>query len=271
MRIFLFGLIILGGGYLYFEEPNAPPPIDAEFRMEEREAPERTGPLTEKNRDDLLVPYSGSGEYSVPQDTVAAATTHQLNGRQWHSYRPRNRLGMLPVVILFHGAGRDGLSMIDMWRDTADKNGLLLVALDGRQQNWPAENVAPTILHDILSEAADLARIDEDRIYLFGHSNGARYVQSLINLTKGPWRAAAVHAGYGDPATAIVPADPKPIRFYLGTRDHIFDTETARIVARALSDKGHPTDLHLIPNHTHWFYEAGPLIAADAWAWFARL
>ena len=53
MRILLFGLIILGGGYLYVEESNAPLPIDAEFRMEEREAPERTGRLTENKRDDL--------------------------------------------------------------------------------------------------------------------------------------------------------------------------------------------------------------------------
>ena len=96
------------------------------------------------------------------------------------------------------------------------------------------------------------------------------YVQNLINQTAGPWRAAAIHASYSDPAFAVIPADPKPIRYYFGTRDHIANSDTGRYVAHELAELGHDVDIQLIPNHTHWFYNVGPMIAEDAWEWLSR-
>lgn len=269
MRLLLLSLIVACAGYVLFDQWNKRPQSDEGFRMPALEAPVRVGRLIEEDRSDLFIPYSGNPEYSVPEDVMNAATVHELDGRRWFSYQPDVRDQAYPVVFLFHGAGRDGLSMIDMWRDVADRKRLFLIALDGWQQNWPSDSVHPTILHDILTDAEQIARLDLNSVYLFGHSNGAKYVQTLINQTEGPWRAAAVHGGFDDPARAIVPRDPKPIRFYLGSRDHIFKPDVARYVALALTDRGHPVDLQIIPNHTHWLYDAGPLIAADAWAWFA--
>lgn len=270
MRNLLLCLILLGVGYLYFGGLRTSDLPDDRFRMSELETPRHVGRLAETNRYDLFVPYSGNPEYSVPENTVRAATAHRIGARRWHSYRPDANHGSYPVIMLFHGARRSGLSMVDMWRDTADRQGLFLIALDGKGQNWSTENVSPSILHNILSEAEVVAPIDLERVYLFGHSNGARYVQTLLNQAEGPWRAAAVHGGFSDAATAIIPINPKPIRFYLGTRDHIFPSDSARSVAHALAAKGHPVDLQFIPNHTHWFYDVGPMIAADAWDWFAR-
>lgn len=270
MRNVLFCFILLGIGYFYLEKSRDPVSEDDQLRMSALEAPEHVGDLIEERRDDLFVPHRGKFEYSVPEYTAREATTHWIGERRWYSYHPEAKYGPYPVIMLFHGAGRSGLSMIDMWRHTADQQGLFLIALDGKDQNWSTEEITPSILHDILSEAEEASTIDREHIYLFGHSNGARYVQTLLNRVDGPWRAAAVHAGFADADSVIVPENPKPFRLYLGTRDHIFHTDSARSVAHALAANGHPVDLQLIPNHTHWFYDAGPKIAADAWTWFAR-
>lgn len=270
MRILALCVILLSIGYLYLGDLKNSLFADRQFRMSELEVAPRVGRLTETNRDDLFVAYNGNPEYSVPESIVSAATAHQTGTRRWHSYRPEVKHGSYPVIMLFHGAGRSGLSMVDMWRDTADRHGLFLIALDGEGQNWSTQNISPSILHNILSEANEVAPINLDQVYLFGHSRGAQYVQTLLNQAEGPWRAAAVHGGFSDPAAAIIPVNAKPIRFYLGTRDHIFHSDSARSVAQALTAKGHDVDLHFIPNHTHWFYEVGPVIAADAWHWFAQ-
>lgn len=270
MRFSLVLLIIIGCGFVYFLRSDGAIFNDGAFRMAALEEPQQAGQLTETIRSDLFVPFNGPFEYSVPSATTNAAQVHALNGRQWYSYQPVTGDTPFSVVMLFHGAGRDGLSMIDMWRRVADQEGLFLIAVDGRNQNWPAEAVEPSILHDILNAAQDIAPINPDRVYLFGHSNGAKYVQMLINQAVGPWRAAAVHAGFADPALAIIPADPKPIRYYMGTNDHIFRPDVARFVANAMAQKGHPVDLQFIPEHTHWFYAAGPMISADAWDWLSQ-
>ncbi|MEO9517396.1 MAG: prolyl oligopeptidase family serine peptidase [Paracoccaceae bacterium] len=270
MRLVLRGLIILIVGYLVVDRWDGFAATDTGYRMAALDAPFQAGRFEETDRNDLYVPYKGNPDYIVPDDVANAAISHKSGGRRWYSYHPTTTLQKQAVVFLFHGAGRTGLSMIDMWRDVADQNGIILIALNGRRKNWPSEGVSPTILHEILSELGESARLDMERVYLFGHSNGGAYTQSLINQSAGPWRAAAIHAGYADPATSIIPQVPKPIRFYLGTRDHIFLTKSARYVARALSEKGHAVDLHLIPSHSHWFYDAGPVIATDAWEWFSR-
>jgi len=270
MHAFLLSLIAAIVGYVYFDQWRHTQRADNGFRMPTLEAPVHIGHLNETNRPDLFVPPVGNYEYAVPEDVINRAKRHQTDGRRWFSYQPDNNRQAYPVVLLFHGAGRDGLSMIDMWRSVADQEGIFLIALNGIQQNWPSETVHATILHDILAQAGQISQLDMNQVYLFGHSNGAKYVQALINQTEGPWRAAAVHGGFADPIQAIIPADPKPIRFYLGARDHIFQPDVARYVAHALTERGHPADLQIIPNHTHWFYDAGPTITADAWAWLVR-
>ena len=270
MRNVRFCFILLGIGYFYFEKSGVSVSQDDQFLMPELEAATHVGTLIEERRDDLFVPHSGKFEYSVPEHTALEATIHWIGERRWYSYHPDTKHGPYPVIMLFHGAGRNGLSMIDMWRDTADQHGLFLIALDGKDQNWPAEAIFPSILHDILSQADEVSPIDREHIFLFGHSNGARYVQNLLNRAKGPWRAAAVHAGFAVADSAIIPENPKPLRLYLGTRDHICLTGSARSVAYVLAANGHSVELLPIPNHTHWFYDAGPKIAEDAWTWFAR-
>lgn len=239
------------------------------YAMAELDAPASVQQPNTTLRPDLHRPTPRPAEYAVPTDLRGRATSHVTEGTAWNAYIPDSApVGPAPVVILFHGARRDPLSLVDMWRETAERNGIVLIAVAAPNGLWPRDSLDVASLHRILARMAELRPVDLDRVYLFGHSNGAVYVQLLLNLTNGPWRAAAVHGGYVSSATAIIPADPKPIRFYLGTLERAAPIDRIDAIAEGLAARGHLVDIQLIENNTHWFYESGPLIAEDAWLWF---
>lgn len=211
-----------------------------------------------------------SYRYSVPQIARGQSRAHDLvigdESLRFYSYHPRGT-EPVPLVILFHGVQRDGLSMIDMWRRTAMREGFALLAPDSPGRSWDVAAPAPDVLEAMLAQLATLYPLDTQRVYLFGHSAGAAYVKVLINGHAGPWRAAAVHAG----AVTGLPGQGlgKPVRVYMGDGDATLSLEDARQSAEALARNGSETTLVIIPGHNHWFYDIGPQIADDAWAWFS--
>ncbi|MEM6565974.1 MAG: hypothetical protein AAF665_16085, partial [Pseudomonadota bacterium] len=139
-------------------------------------------------------------EYEPSEEAKTIATSHRIMQgafpRTWFEYVPDTARSDAPVVILLHGAGRDGLSLIDMWKDVAKSHGVILLAPNGIRGKWPMDSPRPKVLVDIFADLSGWHRIDSDRVYLFGHSNGASYAQVLMNRAEGPWRAAVLHAGY---------------------------------------------------------------------------
>src|SRR5437764_9089794 len=58
-----------------------------------------------------------------------------------------------PLVLLLHGSGRDGLSLMDKWKELGAKEGFIVVAPDALgSQGWNAPLDGPDFLHDLLSE-----------------------------------------------------------------------------------------------------------------------
>jgi predicted esterase len=227
--------------------------------------------LTVSERPDLRPDMPTAMTYTP--DVTGAESYQILDGvtpRRWWGYAPDGLSGPAPLILLFHGEGRDGLSMIDMWQGVADENGLVLVAINDINGD-PAEIPDGGFLQDVIGAASAAYPIDRDRMFLFGHSAGAITAQLVANRVIGPWRGVAVHAGYVNPNLLQRIDDAPPIRHYLGTSDRIFDVAGARIAADYMARAGHEYDLILIPGHTHWFYEGGPAFAADAWAWFQTL
>lgn len=176
-----------------------------------------------------------------------------------------------PVVILFHGASRDELSMIDMWDETARTHGLILISLKSSGASWDPNTDDTGLIARALEEAEADFPIDRSRMFMFGHSAGAIYAQLLANRANGPWLAVAGHGGTL-PVHWVQPQDAAvPMRHYLGSSDGLFAPFDARQSAEGLAEAGHHAELVLIPGHTHWFYEGGPAIAEDAWHWFADM
>lgn len=130
--LFLSGIaMVLGAAIALFTatRPEGPPPIPARFSQTLWQG---------------TVPNLPENPGYAPSDEIRSVARLESAGiwplsHSWYSYAPR---GAAPwhVVVLLHGAGRDGQSMLEMWRPTADRHGLLLVAPNGGpavQCAWP--------------------------------------------------------------------------------------------------------------------------------------
>lgn len=237
--------------------------------------------LVERRILGLGVPLPVAPRYTPSARIRALAPLrHVLHGvlpRTARTFIPEGAPGPRPLILLFHGAKRDGLSLIEMWERTANRHGLVLLAPEAQgsawgNSTWALDSPNPALIQRLIDDLAAETPIDRDRIFLFGHSDGAAMAQLLLNRADGPWRAAVLHAG-GAPRPLMQPlAAPKPLRVYVGELDESFPPALLRAeVAAPMAALGHPTEFLTIPDHSHWFYEAGPMIAEHAWAWMASL
>lgn len=170
-----------------------------------------------------------------------------------------------PVIVLLHGAQRTGASMIDMWKDVADRHGVILVAPDALGQSWSPAADSPAFLGTVLQDAHGISPLDGRAVYLFGHSSGGILATLYANRVGQLWAGVGIHAGILDPKAVVAAPDAPPIRHYLGTKDHLFPRSGAEASAKALSDAGHEMELVMIKGHTHWYYAIGPHLAEDLW------
>ena len=146
-----------------------------------------------------------------------------------------------PTIVLLHGSDRTGESMVDTWREVAEREGLVLVAPDlGGVAGWDRGVPDPRVLMDALADAATRYPVDPARVALFGHSRGAIAAQAIANRVSGPWRAVAIHAGTVNPEAMQPVAGGLPIRHYLGAQDELFPYAQALASARAIAARGHP-------------------------------
>jgi predicted esterase len=230
----------------------------------------RPGTLLERRRGFLTPAIPDKFDYTPSAEIARQSTRYQSDGLSWHALVPPGDAAA-PVVMLLHGANRDGLSMLDMWQRVGRTRSVVLIAPDAPGKTWAAQDITAPRIAAMLDTVAAPRPIDRAHVYLFGHSAGASYAALLVNRGIGPWRAAALHGGSGSPDEYRPTPEAPPLRLYLGERDHIFSMEGAQAAAAALAAAGHDTELHLIPDHTHWFYEIGPNLAADVWGWFGSL
>ena len=230
------------------------------------------GQVTETERPDL----SGSDPnpdpvYGAPTGFVRHDLTYAGAARHWYMLAPAGSPGspLLPVIVVLHGSGRNGASMLDMWRAISASDAVL-VAPDAFDSNfWSVETDGPAFLDAVLDAAEAVQPFDRGHTYRYGHSAGARYALYLADCVIGPWRAVAVHAGSMPDCAARHGAAKVPVLIQIGDRDHLFDLAAVRQSAATLARNGHDVRLDIIPRHSHWIYDVGGKLARDAWAFFA--
>jgi len=179
-----------------------------------------------------------------------------------------------PVLLLFHGSGRDGTSLINEWQRLADSEGIVLAApdaLDRRQ--WVIPDDGPALLGDIVAFLRSRYRIDSRRIYAFGHSAGAGFALQMAPLESTFLAAVAVHAGAfagGNDSGILRLAERKiPVFIVVGTKDPYFPLEMVRRTQSAFSSAGFPTEFREIPGHDHNYYARSKEINGMVWAFLA--
>jgi len=174
-----------------------------------------------------------------------------------------------PLLLLLHGSGRNGLSLMDKWRDLAAKEGIIVVAPDAlSSQGWNAPLDGPDFLHELLSEVKSKYAVDSRRMYLFGHSGGATFALYMGLFESEYFAAVAIHAG------ALLPEDGPiverasrkiPIHITVGTVDPFFPLAAVRATRDMLVKTGFAVELTEMKGHDHWYYDLAPKINAEAW------
>lgn len=77
------------------------------------------------------------------------------------------------MLIALHGAGRSGASMIDAWKNSAEKYGCIVIAPNGRGNRWDPARDDSAFIQAAIPHALNNLQIQISQIYLFGHSSGA--------------------------------------------------------------------------------------------------
>lgn len=179
-----------------------------------------------------------------------------------------------PAIILLHGSGRTGVSMMDMWKEISDKHNVILIAPNsGSKQGWFGTDRSMGLIKAIIAQSQSTHNIDTEHLFLFGHSAGAINAMLMTMADDPPFRAVALHAGHAD-LTRVMSLDVNkyqkpPIAYYLGSNDHIFKINDAKKVGEYLADKGQNFDLTIYQGHNHWYYDLAPYINERAWKFFA--
>lgn len=175
-----------------------------------------------------------------------------------------------PLIVFLHGSGRNGAILLDKWKDTAKKEGIILAgpdSFDSRQ--WNMIDDGPDFVHDLVDVVTAQHPVDPRRVYLFGHSAGAIHGLMFALLESQYFAAAAVHAGalpaetygYGDMAARKI-----PVAIWVGTNDAFFPLAAVRATRDALVQRGFAVQLTEIRGHTHDYYSRSSEINKAAWA-----
>lgn len=178
-----------------------------------------------------------------------------------------------PLIVLLHGSGRNGLSLVDKWKDLAAKEGIILVGPDSQDTSrWSSPTDGPDFLRDVVENLKSRYTIDPRRVYLFGHSGGAVFALYMSVLESQYFAATAIHAGALQPQDrAISQAKRKtPIAMFVGSRDPFFPVASVRGTQDDLNKQGFAAELTVMPGHDHWYYDLAPKINASAWEFLKK-
>jgi poly(3-hydroxybutyrate) depolymerase len=179
-----------------------------------------------------------------------------------------------PLLVLLHGSGRDGRSLLEKWEPLAKKEGIILVGPDSlSRDSWGVPDDGPDFLYDLIEMLKVQLDIDPRRVYLFGHSAGAGHALLMALLESEYLAAVAVHAGAMN--QSMVPAIERatrktPIGIWVGTNDALFPLKVVRATRDALKAQGFAPELTEISGHTHWYYDRAPEINRSAWAFLRQ-
>lgn len=174
-----------------------------------------------------------------------------------------------PMIVTLHGSGRNGLVLVEKWKELAAKEGIILAGPDAVDSaGWRTPVDGPEFLKELVDAIKAKYPVDTRRVYLFGHSAGAEFALMMALLESEYFAAAAIHAGALRPEEyrVIEYAHRKtPMTVFIGTRDPYFPLPLVRGTVSALNAQGFATKLNEIAGHDHNYYVRSSEINRQAW------
>ncbi|HEU4388257.1 MAG TPA: dienelactone hydrolase family protein [Blastocatellia bacterium] len=170
-----------------------------------------------------------------------------------------------PLVVTLHGSGRNGLSLVEKWKDLASKEGIMLAGPDSLNTSmWSVPEDGPDFLYDLVEWLKASYPVNPRRVYLFGHSAGAVFALDMAMYESEYFSAVAIHAGaWRDPTEfdlLKLARRKTPIKIVVGDQDAFFPLVDVKATEAAFKAAGFPIDVNVMKGHTHNYYaEAGKI------------
>jgi polyhydroxybutyrate depolymerase len=218
-------------------------------------------------------PEAPSGEFPNESLTVGAAK------RAYRLYVPAsaNSGRPAPLVMAFHGMlvdSKDVMPTYTKLNETAERHGFIIAypnALGGVWGLWPDKIAADLAFFDaLLARLSTTYRIDPERVYVLGMSNGGYFAHLLAKERSTVIAAVASHSGaLGLQTLGGVNATRKfPVLIAHGAQDLIFAVWIARENAEKYRREGHEVEYIELPRLGHaWATDAN--VNERIWRFFA--
>jgi len=213
---------------------------------------------------------------SAKDDITKELITSKGKTRAYYLYVPSTlkQDTKAPLIVMLHGSGRTGVTLVEKWKDLAKKEGIIIAGPDSTNtREWATPIDGPDYLYELVEQLKSKYPINPRRVYLFGHSAGASFSIQMSLMESEYFAAAAVHAGAlgGDGAQLLSLAKRKiPISIQVGDSDQYFPLKAVRYTRDMLKDEGFPVELIEIPNHDHWYYDQSSKFNQTAWSFLKQ-
>ena len=206
-----------------------------------------------------------------------AKQTIEFDGKQrvYYLYVPEHVAQKPPLIVTLHGSGRDGLSLVEKWKDIADQEGFIVAGPNAlNSAEWNSTDDGADFLREIVEQLKSKYSIDPKRVFLFGHSAGAVYALNLSMSQSEYFAATAVHAGSwrSDAELSYVQLAKRktPIAIFVGDVDQYFPIDSVKKTEEVLKSNQFPVQVTVMKGHDHWYYDLAPSINRNAWAFLKQ-
>lgn len=220
----------------------------------------------------MLLPLAQAGAQEVTRSAPRARVetgflfrSLSVDGQEYRYsiYLPRDydAARAWPVMVFLHGSGECGT---DGSKPLAQGVGTAIMA---RPERWPMIVLfpqKPTVAsqweeHDaavmlMLASARNEFRIDEQRQYLTGLSQGGHGVWMFAAAHPETWAAIAPICGYGDPKLVAEKVKHVPIWAFHGEADNVVPPKQTTEMVAAIEKAGGKPRMSIFPgvNHGSW-------------------
>jgi len=217
-----------------------------------------------------LSPRNYSNKYIEPKESLIEREyrVDVLKKRNYYIHIPASASAKeTATLLLLHEAQHTGASMIDMWRNVAEAENILLIAPTAPKA-WSEGDTR--LMVDLVQSVQREFGLDPRKTYVFGHSDGASMALLMAASQSEHFAAVSLHAGAF--ATERLSKKMKglreglPITFITGTDDSRFPLEAVRASALAFHNGGALVKQYEIVAHNHWYYTIADYINLLAWS-----
>lgn len=195
--------------------------------------------------------------------------------RAYYLYVPEKVAPKPPLILTLHGSGRDGSSLVEKWKDIADKEGFILAGPNSiNPARWSSTDDSEDFLRELVQQLISQYSIDPTKVFLFGHSAGAVYALNLSMSQSEYFAATAIHAGSwrsSEELNIVRLAKRKtPIAIFVGDVDQYFPLDSVKKTEELLKSNQFPIEVTVMKGHDHWYYDLAKDINRNAWAFLKQ-